>query len=71
MNQQQQQLKTQAIDLGLSVLCTVTPEGQTMTQNDIAEVCNCSRTLIYTIEKQALRKFRERALKAGLDEFVE
>ncbi len=44
------------IDLGLSVCCAVKQEGQTLTQEDLAFICGCSRGLIYSIERSARKK---------------
>ena len=59
------------VDIGLAVLCVVTPEGETMSQRDIAEVCNCSRALISRIEFHALEKAKLRATQLGLEDFLE
>jgi len=46
------------IDLGLTVLCAITPPGHEWSQYDIAEICDCSRSLIYQIERRAMRKLK-------------
>lgn len=46
------------IDIGLSVLCCVAQPGETLSDRDIAEVCDCARNSIYRIEKIALEKLR-------------
>ena len=46
------------IDLGLAVLEALLPSGVSLTQGDIAEVCGCSRSMIYLIELNALKKIR-------------
>lgn len=47
-----------SVDLGLSVLCAITPKGQTYTRGEIAAVCDCSESLMWHIEQRALRKAR-------------
>lgn len=46
------------IDVGLAVLCSLMRPGESLSDRDIAYVCNCSRNAIYIIEKRALRKMR-------------
>ncbi len=54
------------IDAGLYLLSLVTPRGVELTQEEIAEVCGCSRALIYLIEKRAIKKLKKkRYLLAG------
>lgn len=59
------------IDLGLSVLCAMSIPGDSLTQSEIAHVCDCSRDAIYKIEKRALKKARSKALVLGLQIFLE
>ena len=59
------------IELGLSVLCAIAEQGESLTQQEIADVCDCSRATIWTIEKRALRKAHTRALKLNLQDFLE
>jgi hypothetical protein len=49
-----------SIDAGLLVLEMITPYGETWTQEDIAQVCGCSRGYIWLLEKQARAKMRRR-----------
>lgn len=54
-------MKTQRkadIDIGLAVLCAVTPPGVTLSQGEIADVCGCTRNRIYEIERDAVRKLK-------------
>ncbi len=44
------------IDLSLSICCIIKQEGQTLTQAELADICGCSRSLIYSIEKSARKK---------------
>ena len=46
------------VDLGLSVLCVTAEQGQTLTFKDIADVCECNKTLIQAIQKSALDKLK-------------
>jgi DNA-directed RNA polymerase specialized sigma subunit len=46
-----------SIDIGLSVLVAVVQPGETMQQKDIAEICECSISMIQYIEKTAREKF--------------
>ena len=53
-----------SVDIGLAVCCAVRQEGETLSQKDIAEICECSRSLIFDIEKRALSKLkRNRTMK--------
>jgi hypothetical protein len=51
-------LEDGSIDAGLYLLNIATPRGRTWTQEEIAEVCGCSRALIWLIEKRAMAKLR-------------
>lgn len=51
------------MEVGLAVLATLVKPGQSVSHRAIAEVCGCSRGLIFLIEKQALKKVRERLRK--------
>lgn len=46
------------IDLGLSVLVTVAARDETLTTYEIAEVCECSQTLISQTLRNALKKLK-------------
>ncbi len=46
------------IDLGLAVLCILAEEGQTLTNQAIAEVCDCSSTRIDQIVQRAKKKVK-------------
>lgn len=48
------------IDLGLDLAAHHLHFGQTLTHQQIADWCGCSRGLIYMIEKKALRKLRRK-----------
>jgi len=37
-----------------------------LTCQEIAEVCDCSRSLIWQIERRAMKKLRARLIAAGL-----
>ncbi len=58
------------IDIGLHVLCILADDDQTLSAEDIAEVCGCSNYTIYKIQADALRKARVRALRVGLNDFL-
>jgi hypothetical protein len=45
-------------DLGLALLSLVAKPGVSLTQQDIAAWCSCSRANIYLIEMRALKKLR-------------
>ena len=60
-----------SIDLGLAVLCAVTPRDRTLTQKDISEVCECSRTYIFEIEKQAINKMKTLGDKINVRAFLQ
>lgn len=46
------------IDIGLAVLCALAKPGQTMTQEDIAEVCGCPRSRIDYLQRKAMRNLK-------------
>lgn len=50
--------KNNDIDVGLSVLCAVTPPGYTWTHKEIAEFCGCSWQYIFQLEKSAIEKLQ-------------
>lgn len=52
-------LRDGSIDAGLFVLLMVTPRGCTWTQQEIADVCGCSRNLIWYYEQRAMSKLRK------------
>ena len=47
------------IDIGLAALTDNAGREQTLSSKDIAEVCNCTRSYIYELEKKALAKLRK------------
>lgn len=49
-----------SIDLGLAVNSVLMRPGDRITQEDLADICECSQAAIYLIEKRALRKLRLR-----------
>jgi hypothetical protein len=53
-----QQYPDGGIDAGLLLLCATTPPLKRWTLVEIAFVCGCSRTNIWLIEQNALRKLR-------------
>lgn len=57
------------IDLGLALLGVLRKPGETLTLDDIAPWCGCSRSALWAIEQSAMRKVRQRLLKsvAGTD----
>ena len=60
------QQKNDTIDVGLAILAITNPRGQRLTCQEIAEVCDCSRSLIWQIERRAMNKLRARLIAAGL-----
>jgi DNA-directed RNA polymerase specialized sigma24 family protein len=46
------------IDLALSVLCVTANRDETLTTYEIADVCECSQTLISKTLRNALKKLR-------------
>lgn len=56
------------IDAGLAILAIINRRGQRLTCQEIADVCDCSRSLIWKIERQAIKKMRARLMAAGLRE---
>jgi transcriptional regulator len=58
---------TDQVDMSLSVLCAVATRGETLTQQEIADVCGCSRANIFNIEKRALLKARTRYENIGYE----
>jgi predicted DNA-binding protein (UPF0251 family) len=56
------------VDIGLSVCLAVKMPGETLTQRKIADICGCSRTTIFNIEKSALEKIRQYFKREGIAE---
>lgn len=50
--------RSSSIDIGLAVLCAITPRDHNWSLEDIAEICECTRNRIWEIERSALRKLR-------------
>lgn len=48
--------KTRRVDLGLELLCMRAMRGVPLIQDDIAAWCGCTRSAIFLLEKQALKK---------------
>lgn len=46
------------IDLALSVLCATAAKGESLTTYEIADICDCSQTLISQTLRNALNKLR-------------
>ena len=51
--------KGREIDIGLAIAGATLPPGQMRDLTEIAAYCGCSRQLIHTIEKSAVKKIRE------------
>ncbi len=58
------------IDIGLSVLCAVSRRDETLSLDDIAEVCSCSRNAIFEIEKRAMQKLKIKFNRFNRDDFL-
>ena len=52
--------KARRIDLGLAVLSAVAPRRATHSAAEIAEWCECTPSMISSIEARALRRLREK-----------
>jgi len=50
--------KINNIDLGLSVLCATAKRDETLTTYEIAEICECSQTVISQTLRNAIKKLR-------------
>lgn len=53
--------KISTIDLGLAVLCATAKRDETLTTYEIADICECSQTLISHTLRTALKKLRGHA----------
>lgn len=53
------------IDLGLSVLVAIKSPTDTLTANEISDVCGCDRSMITYIEKKALAKLANNRVLRG------
>jgi len=58
------------LDLGLAVMDTVTFRGKCWSHEEIADICGCSKFLIWTIEQRALRKLRRLLLRLQKDQIA-
>lgn len=54
------QKERQRIDLGLALLSCLLLPGESLTSEDMAAWCGCSRSAIQGIERRALAKVRQR-----------
>lgn len=52
--------KTQRVLLGLELLMLAARPGVALSQEDIAAWCGCTRGAVYVMEKEALKKLRNR-----------
>lgn len=60
------------IDLGLAVSALSLVYGQTRTQEELKDFCNCDRRTIQNLEERALRKLRRAIMKdPGLRELAQ
>lgn len=59
-----------SIDAGLLLLALTTPRGIQYTQGEIAEVCGCSKSLIFHIEQRALAKLRDEIRRRKFELFL-
>jgi len=57
------------IELGLAALCKHAKYGQTLTQQEIADVCGCTRGGIFMLEKQAMNKLKKKAHRYAIAEY--
>lgn len=51
--------KVNTIDLALSVLCATARRDESLTTYEIADICECSQTLISKTLRSALKKLRD------------
>lgn len=58
-----------SIDIGLAVIELHRQPGQTLSQPDIAEICECSTSAISLIEVGAIKKIRA-AIKSPITEYL-
>lgn len=68
LSDREKSLERPNIDLGLAVLSIVNREGQRMTLEEIADVCECSIERVRQIEARALAKMRSRLSLGNLDD---
>jgi len=59
LNPEPRRKRKQSIDIGLDVIAFHMKLGETLTLDDIAEICECSPSNIERIERKALRKIRK------------
>lgn len=59
------------IDIGLDVLCIVSKPGETLSDRDIADICECSRNYIYELEKCALKKVKKKLTGYSITDFID
>lgn len=50
--------KSNEIDLILTVMCTIAERGQTLNTKEIADICECSQSLISQTIRDALKKLQ-------------
>ena len=59
------------IDIALTALCLHSQPGQTLSCEDIAEVCGCATNNIYEVQKRAMDKLRKKAHDFNLYDFID
>lgn len=59
------------IDLGLALLSCLLMPGESLTSEDMAAWCGCSKSAIQSIERRALAKMRQRLVEAIGEEAME
>jgi hypothetical protein len=58
-----QTIPSRELDTNINILHAMMRPGERLSSHTIAEAVGCSNTLIYLIEKKALKKVRERIRK--------
>ncbi|MES2697264.1 MAG: hypothetical protein V4773_27615 [Verrucomicrobiota bacterium] len=54
--------KSRRVDLGLELLAMLAKPGVALTHEDIAAWCGCTRGGIWALEKEAMKKLRNRLM---------
>lgn len=57
-------------DLGLQLLAVYAKPGVVLTQEDIAAWCGCTKNRVYLIERDIMKKLRDRFLFGPFEELT-
>jgi|SaaInlV_100m_DNA_6_1039743.scaffolds.fasta_scaffold21399_1 hypothetical protein len=58
------------VDIALSVLCSISKQGESLSSIELADMCDCSTGYIQSIERKAIKKLRNKARHYGINDYA-